>query len=120
MENPQSLLVVHDLAVSKNFYLNVLNLTLVEEHEDCIMLKSGQHTIILFQGGMASVDYAHGYNSNSTLLFTVKNLDNRIKQLKVHGVEFIHQTPNQNRWGRYAAFKDPSNIVHELFELNQT
>jgi hypothetical protein len=28
----------------------------------------------------------------------------------------VHQTPNENQWGRYAAFKDPSGIVHEIFE----
>jgi len=118
MENPQTLLVVNNLKLSKIFYLNVLGLKLIEEYDDCIKLESGQHKIILFQGSKTGVDYDHGYHSNSTLLFTVKNLDSKIKYLKSHGVNFIHQTPNENRWGRYAAFKDPSNIVHELFELH--
>ncbi|WP_252097536.1 VOC family protein [Pseudoalteromonas sp. NBT06-2] len=47
---------------------------------------------------------------------TINNLDEKIKQLKRKGVEFVHQAPNENQWGRYTAFKDPSGIVHEIFE----
>jgi hypothetical protein len=38
--------------------------------------------------------------------------------MKSQGVEFIHETPNAQPWGRYNAFKDPSGIVHEVFELD--
>ena len=116
MENPATLLVVQNLEVSKNFYLNILGLELVEEHDDCVKLKAGNHEVIMFQGTKQSELYDHGYNANSTLLFTVTDLDEKINQLKSEGVVFVHATPNQNRWGRYAAFKDPSGIVHELFE----
>lgn len=114
---PATLLVVDDLQQSLSFYTKVLNLAVIEQHKDCIKLNSGGHDIIMFQGDSAAVDYAHGYNANSTLLFTVDNLDQQIERLKAHRVEFVHATPNENRWGRYAAFKDPSGIIHELFEL---
>ncbi len=117
MNNPSSLLVVMNLKESLVFYTEVLALELVEKHSDCIKLKAGDHEIILFQGTMDSIEYSHGYNANSTILFTVNNLEQDIERLKSKGVTFIHETPNQNRWGRYAAFKDPSGIVHELFEI---
>lgn len=47
----------------------------------------------------------------------MSGLDEKINALKSKGVEFIHEVPNENRWGRYAAFKDPSGIVHELMEF---
>lgn len=118
MENPSTLLVVQDLKASLAFYVNVLGLSLEEEHKDCIKLMCGQHMVIMFQGTKTSLEYEHGYNSNSTLLITVSDLDKKISELKSKDVAFVHESPNDNRWGRYAAFKDPSGIVHELFELH--
>jgi len=51
------------------------------------------------------------------LVLTVSNLDEKINELKSKGVVFVHKSPNENRWGRYAAFKDPSGIVNELMEF---
>ena len=117
MENPSTLLVVHNLEISQQFYVDVLGLELVEKHSDCIKLKVGSHEVIMFKGTMESINYKHGYNANSTLLFIVSNLDDEIDRLQLEGVVFVHQKPNQNRWGRYSAFKDPSGIVHELMEF---
>lgn len=117
MDSPSTLLVVQNLEVSKEFYVNVLGLELIEDHSDCIKLKVGHHEVIMFQGNMESVEYEHGYNANSTLVFTVHNLDEKISELKSKGIVFVHKSPNQNRWGRYAAFKDPSGIVHEMMEF---
>jgi len=116
VKSPLTLLVVQNLEVSKKFYINILGLQLVEEHNDCMKFKVGHHEVIMFQGAKQSILYEHGYNANSTLIFTVSDLDKKIDQLKSEGVGFVHEIPNQNRWGRYAAFKDPSGIVHELFE----
>lgn len=118
MGNISALLVVKDLKASLDFYVNLLGFTLEERNEDSIKLSCDQHTVIIFQGTMMSVEYEHGYNSNSTLLITVTDLDKKIAELKSKGVIFIHTTPNGNKWGRYAAFKDPSGIVHELFQLH--
>jgi len=117
MQILSTLLVVQNLHLSIDFYVNLLGLDLVEEHSNCVKLTAGYHEVIMFEGTMASIEYKHGYNANSTLVFTVKNLDEKINQLKSKGVVFVHESPNQNRWGRYAAFKDPSGIVHEVFEF---
>lgn len=116
MENLSTLLVVQNLKVSLIFYTDVLGMILEEQHDDCIKLKYGQHSIIMFQGTEPAVNYKHGENANSTLLISVINLDEKITALQSKGVKFIHKTPNTNRWGRYTAFKDPSGIIHELFE----
>ena len=42
-----------------------------------------------------------------------------MQALKAQGIEFIHQMPNENPWGRYAAFKDPSGIVLEIMEFKR-
>jgi predicted enzyme related to lactoylglutathione lyase len=111
-----TLLVVHDLEISKKFYIDTLGLTFISEHENCVQLKIGDHEVVIFEGDSKGVNYRHGYESNSTLVLIINNLDEKIDLLKKQGVEFVHQTPNENQWGRYAAFKDPSGIVHEIFE----
>ena len=117
MENPSTLLMVQNLQESKLFYINLLGLSLASESDQCVKMKAGKHDVFMFQGTLPAIDYQHGYNSSSTLVFTVKNLDEKINELKNQGVEFIHDSPNQNDWGRYSAFKDPSGIVHEVFEF---
>ena len=117
MENPSTLLVVKNLSISRDFYVKVLGLDLIEEHNDRIKLRMGHHQVFMFQGTMDSVEYKHGFNANSTLVFTVRNLEQKIQELKLKDVIFVHSSPNQNMWGRYAAFIDPSGIVHELMEL---
>ena len=116
MDNPATLLIVQNLQLSKTFYLDILGLELISETDSCLKLLAGNHSVLMFQGTLPASQYEHGYNASSTLVFSVKNLDEKIKELKCHNVEFIHQTPNANDWGRYAAFKDPSGIVHEIFE----
>lgn len=118
MNNPVTLLVVENLQTSKLFYLDVLGMTLREDNHNCIKLSIGQHQVLMFEGSEPSVDYRHGYNANSTLVFAVENLADKIEELKTKGVVFVHKSPNENKWGRYAAFKDPSGIIHELMEFN--
>jgi len=117
MNNPSTLLVVRDLSASKNFYVDLLGLKLVEEHEDSLRLTIGSHNVFIFQGTMDATHDEHGYHASSTLVLTVSNLDDKISELKSKGVAFIHESPNENRWGRYAAFTDPSGIVNELMEF---
>ena len=98
MDNPSTLLVVKDLKESLEFYTVVMALTLVEHHHDCVKLQAGEHIIIMFEGTYRAEDYSHGYHANSTLLFTVEDLDKSIERLKSQGVDFVHQSPNQNQF----------------------
>lgn len=116
MENPSTLLVVHNIEISKQFYINTLGLQLIEEHLGAVKLALGHHVVLMFEGTSDAIDYEHGYHANSTLIFTVNNLDEKIAELKQKGVQFVHASPNHNKWGQYIAFSDPSGIVHELMQ----
>ncbi len=118
MENVSTMLVVSNLKMAKQFYVNVLGLTLCSEHSDRMHLRVGGYEIVIFQGHGPAIESKHGSDANSTIIFTTKNLDRKVETLKLKGVKFLHDTPNINEWGRYCAFKDPSGIVHELFEPN--
>ena len=116
MENPSTLLVVHNLETSKQFYINILGLQFIEEHQGGVKLTLGSHVVLMFEGTKNTVDYQHGYHANATLIFTVTDLDEKIAELKQKGVQFVHASPHHNKWGRYIAFSDPSGIVHELMQ----
>lgn len=118
MEKVSTMLIVADLAVSRQFYLEVLGLKIESEYPDRIYFTLGDHSIVMFQGQGRAVASEHACDANSTLVFSTKNLDQKIKQMRAQGVEFIHESPNAQPWGRYNAFKDPSGIVHEVFELD--
>lgn len=117
MNNPSSLLVVKDLQQSKDFYVNILGLEIVEEHKDAVKLKLNDHEVFMFQGTSRCIDYEHGSDANSTLIFSVVNLDQKIEELESVGIEIVHDVPSENKWGRYSGFKDPSGIVHEIMEF---
>lgn len=117
VEKVSTMLVVADLAVSKQFYVDVLGLTIQSEYPGRIYFTLGDHPIAMFQGEGPAVASEHADDANSTLIFSTKNLDEKIAQMKSQGVEFLDEEPNDQPWGRYLAFKDPSGIVHEVFEL---
>lgn len=46
MESPSSLLVVEDLVIAKSFYVNDFVVDTIEEYEEGIKLKLGQHNVL--------------------------------------------------------------------------
>ena len=116
MEIVSTMLVVLDLEESRQFYINILGLKIKSEHSNRICFSVGNHEIVMFQGEGRAIKSKHASDANSTLIFYTNNLDKKITKFKSNGVEFVHETPINKDWGRYAAFKDPSGIVHEIFE----
>ncbi len=89
MDSQSTLLVVKNLSISKDFYAKILDLNILEEYEDSLKFQIGSHNIFMFQGAIAAIDYEHGTNANSTLVITVSDLDEKIKELTAKGVIFI-------------------------------
>ncbi len=50
MKSPYTLLIVKNLTESVMFYRDILQLELIEQYEDCIRLRSGEHDVIMFEG----------------------------------------------------------------------
>lgn len=113
-----TLLVVNDLQIAKDFYLNVLDMSLIEETQNGIKLALGSHQILLFEGESMAVEYQHGIQANSSLVIEVTDLDAKLVQLTQLNIAILHSEPGENKWGRYSAFKDPSGIVHEFFQAH--
>lgn len=111
-----AMLVVHDLALAKRFYTDVLGLTIVHETEDSVRFRGGSLEFVAFECERRAAPSDHGVDSSSVIVFAVDDIDAAMAEMKSLGVRFIHETPGSNELGRYAAFYDPSGIVHEILE----
>ena len=118
-QSAMTLLVVDDLVKAKSFYTHILGMTIIEEFQDGIKLMLGSHPVLLFEGESAGLDYQHGVSANSTLIIEVDCLNTKLAELRKLGLPILHKQPGENRWGIYAAFKDPSGIVHEFFQSHK-
>ncbi len=66
---------------------------------------------------IAQIDYPNG--TQTFLVIEVSDLLATMEYLKVRGVEFIYETPQQAPIGIYTAFRDPFGLVHELVEIGE-
>jgi glyoxylase I family protein len=107
---------VHDLAAAKDFYTELLGFDIVQDLDDRVRFRCGSFEFVAFQGDRLAAASEHGVDSSSAIVFPVDDIDATIKTMKARGVRFIHETPGSNDLGRYAAFCDPSGIVHELLQ----
>ena len=109
-----TLLIVSSLKEAKDFYVEVMGLSIVHESDERLDLESDGHDIHIFEGEGVAKPYAHSSDASSTLVFWVDDLALKKNELETLGVKFIHS--GENEFSRYAAFWGPSGIVHEIAE----
>lgn len=110
------MIFVSDLAQAKMFYCDVLGFSLKYEaanrlefvHEDC--------DFIAFKCANNSSIADYGNAARSVFVFEVKSVAEKMNEFIAKGVHFLHKSPTENDFSRYAAFSDPFGNVHEIFE----
>ncbi len=110
------LIFVSDLAEAKHFYCELLGFSLKAEHKDRIELVHNGCDFVAFKCDENTSVENYSRIARSVFVFEVDSIDETFASLKSKGVRFLHDTPNENDLGRYAAFADPFGNVHELFE----
>ena len=105
-----------DLAEARRFYETVLGFRVVSESADGLVLDHDGAAFHVFRCENAAPVTRHGRDAASVLVFAVASIDDAMADLRARGVEFLHQTPATNRFGRYAAFMAPGGNVHEIFQ----
>jgi len=115
---PSILLVLTPaFAEAAAFYRDVLGLRLASELPDmAIFALEGGAELHLFECAAPAPDTPHGEAGATVIVFEVDDLDARIAALKQKGVVFLHDPPGSNGLYRYAAFRAPGGVVHELAE----
>ena len=97
-------MVVNNLIESKHFYIEQLGFELIEAYPDRIRLSLAGHQVFMFQGQAIAKAYEHGIEANETLIIPVINVDEKMRELKARGVEFVHHVPNENPLGKICCF----------------
>lgn len=105
-----------DLAEARRFYETVLGFAVLSEDADMLALEHDGAAFHVFRCEAEAKPARHGRDAASVLVFAVDGIDAVMADLRARGVEFLHETPAANRFGRYAAFRAPGGNVHEIFE----
>lgn len=110
------LVLTPDLVEARRFYETVLGFAVISQTADMLALDHEGAAFHVFRCEAPADPTRHGRDAASVLVFAVDSVDEAMAGLRARGVEFLHETPAANRFGRYAAFRAPGGNVHEIFE----
>jgi glyoxylase I family protein len=110
------MIFVSDLTEAKHFYCDVLGFALKHETENRLEFIHEGVDFIAFKCEKDSMIEDYGNIARSVFVFEVESVEKSISELIEKGVKFLHQTPAENDFSRYAAFYDSFGNVHEIFE----
>jgi glyoxylase I family protein len=105
-----------DLEEARRFYEGVLGFAVASESRDLLVLDHAGVAFHVFRCEAPAPQARHGRDAATVAVFEVASIDDAMSDLRSKGVEFLHQSPAANRFGRYAAFKAPGGNVHEIME----
>jgi catechol 2,3-dioxygenase-like lactoylglutathione lyase family enzyme len=111
-----ALILTPDLDAARRFYRDVLGFEIAAERVGELVLAHDGALLQVFACDAPAPAQVHGSNAAQVLVFEVEDLEAAMADLKAKGVDFIHAEPGRNVYGRYAAFKAPGGLVHEIFQ----
>ena len=110
------LLFVSDLEESKRFYCDILGFRLEAEAENRLEFKHPGCRFVAFKCERKAEVENYSQVPRSVFAFEVASVDQSFNDLRSRGISFLHSEPAENAFCRYAAFRDPSGNVHEIYE----
>jgi glyoxylase I family protein len=110
------MIFVADLTEAKYFYRDILGFPLKSETENYLEFVHEGVDFIAFKCEKDSIIEDYSNIARSVFVFEIESVEKSMSQLIEKGVRFLHQTPAENDFSRYAAFRDPFGNVHEIFE----
>jgi glyoxylase I family protein len=105
-----------DLDAAQHFYGDVLGFTFVCALDHGLRFEGEGCHLDIFRCERPGQVGDYSKEGRTVFVFEVPDLAGRMADLSSKGVRFLHHTPGENAFGRYAAFVDPFDNVHELFE----
>lgn len=113
-----ALVMTPDLDEALAFYGDVLGLPLGGRTESQLLFRLGEGMLLVFRCDRAAPAREHGVDAGAAITFEVASLDAVITALRAKGVNFLHDQPAANAAAklRYAAFRGPGDLIHELVE----
>ena len=113
------LLLAPDLIEARAFYERVLGFGVHSATEDLLVLEHEGVALHVYRCEAPAPVTRHGRDAGTTAVFAVASIGDAMTVLRRKGVEFLHDAPASNAFGRYAAFKAPGGNVHEIFEARR-
>jgi predicted enzyme related to lactoylglutathione lyase len=107
---------VTDLGVAKDFYVNILGLTLVDEAERWLVIDVSGNQFILMSGAEPGPPRKpYGTECGTVLCLLSEDIDRDYRALTAKGVRFFSEV-NEVPQGRYVGFQDPDGNLLELIQ----
>lgn len=106
-----------DLVIAREFYGDVLGLSLTESTDTFLGFRGVDFELLIFDCDTETTPDGHSSVAGSALTFSVSNLEEAIESLRRSGTRVLHDEPQQGPHSRYIAFSDPFGTVHELVEV---
>ncbi len=116
MKLGKMMIFVSDLIEAKRFYRDVLGFPLKSETENRLEFIHKGCDFIAFKCEKNATVKDYGNEARSVFVFEVGSVEEMMNELIEKGVKFLHKTPAENDFSRYAAFYDSFGNVHEIFE----
>ena len=106
------------LAEARTIYGSILGLALIHEDPDQLVFQLEGQTLHVFSAAGRAADAQHGAHAASVITFEVDDLEGALQAIAARGAELLHAAPARNEAAglRYAAFRGPGGLVHELVE----
>lgn len=113
-----ALVMTPDLDAAREFYGEILGLTLRRSSPEQLIFDAGALPLHVFRCGGSRSASRHGDETASVITFLVDSLETEVARLRARGVTFLHKSPGHNAFAglTYAAFVAPGGNVHELVE----
>jgi glyoxylase I family protein len=110
------MIFVSDIGVAREFYREILGFPIKAETADSIDFVHEGVDFTAFKCEKDAVIEDYSNAARSVFVFEVESVENSMDSLRAMGVNFLHKTPAENEFSRYAAFSDPFGNVHEILE----
>lgn len=110
------MLLLPDLAEARRFYEGLLGFAVLEAGPERLILQHEGAAFHIYRCEEPALAADHGRAAASVLVFGVPDVEAAMAEMKRKGVDFLHALPATNASGRYAAFRAPGGLVHEIFQ----
>jgi lactoylglutathione lyase len=111
---------VHDMEKARKFYCDSLEFRVKNEYEDgCIIQLENDGPALILEKVENMSQAKYPGHSQIVIGLETENIDQRAKELKSKGVEFIIDKPTEFVAGQFMVMKDPSGNLLELLQFNQ-
>lgn len=115
LECSHVVLRVSDLAAAREFYIDKLELPVLDDHQQMFSIRAGQLRVSVFPGGkQLAADGSE--DANAAMILRTSNLDDAVARLKEKGVPFEGEIVEAPGFMRHIAFTDPDNNLLYLGE----